>query len=143
MTGAGREGVAAHCPGRLISSGADIPLERGSRLRVCISSVGETLDSEVDDEFGMCEYFIIVDPDTMEYEAVLNEASHSPTGTGAMAAQAVVDLEVDVVLTGFVGPHAKRILSDAGIRIVQGFEGTVRGALERFTRREREAGRLG
>lgn len=101
-------------------------------MKVCVSSLGSSIDSEVDDEFGMCEYFIIVDPDTMGYEAILNEASHSPTGSGRQAAQAVVDMGVDVVLTGFVGHHGLHILQSAGIRVITGFEGTVREAVERF-----------
>ena len=105
-------------------------------MKICVSSVGDTLDSEVDDEFGMCEYFIIIDPDTMKYEAVLNEASHSPTGTGHQAAQAVVDMKVDVVLTGFVGHHGLHILQSAGIKVVTGFEGTVRSAIERYKSRQ-------
>ena len=109
-------------------------------MKICVSSPGDTLDSEVDDEFGMCEYFIIIDPVTMEYKAVLNEASHSPTGTGHQAAQAVVDTKVDVVLTGFVGHHSLHILRSAGIKVVTGFEGTVRSAVERFKSRERLKG---
>ena len=105
-------------------------------MKICVSSVGDTLDSEIDDEFGMCEYFIIIDPDTMKYEAVLNEASHSPTGTGHQAAQAVVDMKVDVVLTGFVGHHGLHILQSAGIKVVTGFEGTVRSAIERYKSRQ-------
>jgi predicted Fe-Mo cluster-binding NifX family protein len=104
------------------------------KMKICVSSTGETLESEVDDEFGMCEYFIVIDPNTMEYKALLNEASHSPTGTGAMAAQFVANLGVDVVLTGFVGPHAKRILKEAGIKIVEGVEGSVRSAIERYVK---------
>jgi predicted Fe-Mo cluster-binding NifX family protein len=104
-------------------------------VKICVSSTGDTLDSEVDDEFGMCEYFIIIDPDTMEYKAVLNEASHSPTGTGHQAAQAVVDMDVNVVLTGFVGHHGMHILRSAGIRVITGFEGTVRSAVEKYRER--------
>jgi predicted Fe-Mo cluster-binding NifX family protein len=101
-------------------------------MKICISSTGENLDSEVDDEFGMCEYFIIFDSNTMKYKALLNEASHSFKGTGAMAAQFVANLGVDVVLTGFVGPHARRILKEAGIVIVEGVDGSVRSAIERY-----------
>ena len=104
-------------------------------MKICVSSVGDTLDSEVDEEFGMCEYFIIIDPDTMKYEAILNEASHSPTGTGHQTAQAVVDMGVDVVLTGFVGHHGLHILQSAGIKVVTGFEGTVRSAVEKYRAR--------
>ncbi|MEM3059052.1 MAG: NifB/NifX family molybdenum-iron cluster-binding protein [Methanomassiliicoccales archaeon] len=107
-------------------------------MRICVSSIGDDLDSIVDDEFGMCDYFIIVDSDTMDYKAIPNEASRSPHGTGAMAAQSVVGLGVDVVLTGFVGPHAKRILRDAGIEIVEGIEGTVRSAIERYLKKTEE-----
>ncbi|MGD0056905.1 MAG: NifB/NifX family molybdenum-iron cluster-binding protein [Methanomassiliicoccales archaeon] len=101
-------------------------------MRICVSSTGDTLDSDVDDEFGMCEYFIIIDPDTMEYQAILNEASHSPAGTGHQAAQSVVDMKVDVVLTGFVGHHGLHILRSAGIKVATGFEGTVRSAVQRY-----------
>lgn len=105
-------------------------------MKICVSSTGDTLDSEVDEEFGMCEYFIIIDPETMKYEAILNEASHSPTGTGHQAAQAVVDMKIDVVLTGFVGHHGLHILKSAGIRVVTGFDDTVRSAVERFKKLE-------
>jgi len=101
-------------------------------MKICVSSPGDTLDSEADDEFGMCEYFIIIDPVTMEYKAVLNEASHSPTSTGHQAAQAVVDMKVDVVLTGFVGHHDLHILQSTGIKVATCFEGTLRSAVQRY-----------
>jgi len=39
-------------------------------MRIAISATGPTLDAEVDPRFGRCQYFIIVDPETMEFEAL-------------------------------------------------------------------------
>ena len=41
-------------------------------MRVAISATGPTLDADVGPRFGRCQYFIIVDPETMEFEALEN-----------------------------------------------------------------------
>ena len=39
-------------------------------MKIAISATGPTLDAEVDPRFGRCQYFIIADPETMEFEAI-------------------------------------------------------------------------
>ena len=34
-------------------------------MRIAITATGPTLDAEVDPRFGRCQYFIVVDPETM------------------------------------------------------------------------------
>lgn len=41
-------------------------------MKICITSEGKTLDSKVDPRFGRCQYFIIVDSETLVFEAVEN-----------------------------------------------------------------------
>ena len=41
-------------------------------MKIAISAMGATLDAEIDPRFGRCQYFIIVDPDTMNFEALNN-----------------------------------------------------------------------
>jgi len=38
-------------------------------MKIAISATGPSLDDEVESRFGRCPYFIIADPDTMQFEA--------------------------------------------------------------------------
>jgi len=44
-------------------------------MRIAISAMGPTLDAEVDSRFARCQYFIIVAPETMEFEALENSSA--------------------------------------------------------------------
>ena len=41
-------------------------------MKIAILATGPSLDAEVDPRFGRCQHFIIVDPETMQFEAVEN-----------------------------------------------------------------------
>ena len=41
-------------------------------MKICITSQGDTLDSPVDPRFGRCQYFSIVETETMEHESIRN-----------------------------------------------------------------------
>ena len=41
-------------------------------MKIAVTSTGRTIDSEVDVRFGRSPYFLIVDTDTMEVEAIEN-----------------------------------------------------------------------
>jgi len=108
---------------------------------ICVSAVADSLDAQVDPRFGRCPYFVIVDSETMEFEAVPNTASSHMGGAGIQAAQTVASKGVNVVLTGNVGPNAFQALSATGIKVLTGVFGTVRKAVERYKRGElKEAG---
>lgn len=101
-------------------------------MKLAISATGRDLDSNVDPRFGRCAYFIIVDPETMEYEAFENQSAALSGGAGIQSAQFVASKGVDVVITGNCGPNAARTLQAAGIKVITGFNGTVRQAIEDF-----------
>jgi len=101
-------------------------------MKVAISAGGTTLDAEVDPRFGRCQNFIIVDPDTMEFEAMENSSATAAGGAGISAAQMVAGKEVQAVLTGNCGPNAYQVLSAAGIQIVTGVSGKVRDAVQGY-----------
>ena len=42
-------------------------------MKIAISSTGSSLDDQIDPRFGRCAYFILIDPETMEYEAIPNQ----------------------------------------------------------------------
>jgi predicted Fe-Mo cluster-binding NifX family protein len=79
-----------------------------------------------------------VDTETGEVQAHDNQqASEAEHGAGIRAAQKLVELGAQVVITGNVGPNAFQALHAAGIKIYLTYAGTVAGTVERL-----KAGRL-
>ena len=101
-------------------------------MKIAITSSGDNLDSQMDPRFGRCQYFMIVDPDTMDFEAMPNESAMASGGAGIQAAQTIVNVGINGVITGNVGPNAFEVLSAAGIETMTGASGTVRHALELY-----------
>jgi len=105
-------------------------------MKICVSASAGSLDAQVDPRFGRCPYFVIVDSETMEFEAIPNTAAGAMGGAGIQAAQMVASKGVKVVVTGNVGPNAFQALSAAGIKIVVGAFGTIREAVEKYKKGE-------
>ncbi len=108
-------------------------------MKICITSEGGSLDSKVDPRFGRCQHFIIVDPDTLEFEAVVNPNIESMGGAGIQSAQLVASKKIKAVVTGNVGPNAFQTLQAAGIEIFTGASGTVKEAIEKYKKGEFKA----
>ncbi|MBS3813129.1 MAG: NifB/NifX family molybdenum-iron cluster-binding protein [Candidatus Acetothermia bacterium] len=101
-------------------------------MKIAVTSLGEDLSSGIDGRFGRCDYFVIVDPETLDYEAIPNQSKNAIGGAGPAAAQTVAGSGVTAILTGNVGPNAYRALSSAGIEIYTGSSGTVKDAVRDF-----------
>jgi predicted Fe-Mo cluster-binding NifX family protein len=103
-------------------------------MKVAITSTGNSLQSEVDPRFGRAAGFIVVDPQTLDFEYLDNGSSQAmPQGAGIQAAEIVAGSGAEYVLTGYVGPKAFRALQAAGVNVGQNLANmTVRDALERF-----------
>jgi len=105
-------------------------------MKICVTAAGNTLDAPVDPRVGRAAYFIIVDSETMAFEAVSNMAVGAMSGAGIQAAQTIASKGVNVLITGNVGPNAFQALSSAGIKIVVGAYGIVREVIEKYKRGE-------
>ena len=101
-------------------------------MRIAISVTGPDLDAEVDPRFGRCQYFVIVEPDTMQFESVENSSAMASGGAGISAAQMIIGKGVEAVLTGNCGPNAYQVLSAAGIKVITGVAGKVEDAIEGY-----------
>lgn len=102
-------------------------------MRIAVTSKGTELTSEIDPRFGRAAYFVIVNPDTLEYKAVENkQALDLPKGAGIQAGQTIVNQNVGVLITGKCGPKAFRVLERAGINILLGASGRVIDAVQQY-----------
>ncbi|KPL02170.1 MAG: dinitrogenase iron-molybdenum cofactor biosynthesis protein [candidate division Zixibacteria bacterium SM1_73] len=105
-------------------------------MKIAITSQGDSLDASVDPRFGRCAYFIIIDLETEEIEAVPNPASGAMGGAGPQAAQTLSDKGVEAVITGNVGPNAFQSLKAGNIKMYEGASGTVKESLTKYKKGE-------
>ena len=105
-------------------------------MKICVSAVANSLNAQVDPRFGRCPYFVIVDSETLKFEAIPNVASGAMGGAGIQAAQVIASKGVKVLVTGNVGPNAFQALSAAGIKIVTGAFGIVKEVVEKYKKGE-------
>ena len=94
--------------------------------KLAVTSTGEDLNSEIDPRFGRAQYFIIVSPETMEYKIIENRQNlELPHGAGIQAGKTIVESGAEVLITGFCGPKAFKVLESAGIQVITGAEGRI------------------
>ena len=101
-------------------------------MKISVSATAPSLDAEVDPRFGRCQYFIIIDPQSMEFETLDNSNAMAAGGAGISTAQMIASKGVEVVLTGNCGPNAYQTLSAAGIQVITGVSGRIRDAVEAY-----------
>src|SRR4030042_581334 len=98
-------------------------------MKICVSATANNLEAQLDPRFGRCLYLVIVDSETMQFEAIPNTAAGATGGAGIQAAQTIANKGVKVVVTGNVGPNAFGALTAAGIEIATGASGTIKEAI--------------
>ncbi|MBN1382168.1 MAG: NifB/NifX family molybdenum-iron cluster-binding protein [Deltaproteobacteria bacterium] len=101
-------------------------------MKIAITSSGPSLDDHVEARFGRCPYFLVIDPDTMEFEPIQNPNISLGGGAGIQSAQMLANKDVKVVLTGNCGPNAFQTFGAAGIQVITGVSGQVRKAAQMF-----------
>jgi len=101
-------------------------------MKIAITATGNTLDADVDPRFGRCQYIILVDPETLAFEALENANAAASGGAGIAIGQMIAGTGVKALLTGNCGPNAYQVLSAAGVKVLTGVSGKVRDAVARY-----------
>lgn len=83
--------------------------------RIAITAAAPDLDVEVEPRFGRAAHILLVDPDTLEWDALENPGQHARGGAGIKVAQFLSERNVSDVVSGEFGPNAHEALSSAGI----------------------------
>ena len=101
-------------------------------MKIAVTSTNASLDAQVDPRFGRCPCFLILDPDTMDFEAFENPNVALGGGAGIQSGQLMAEKGVQAVLTGNCGPNAHQTLSAAGIDVIVGCNGVLSNVIARF-----------
>ncbi|NOX71648.1 MAG: hypothetical protein GXO64_03030 [Candidatus Micrarchaeota archaeon] len=104
-------------------------------MKIAITSGTDSIEGNVDQRFGRCKYFIVVDVENGEirkWEAIENIGASQSHGAGTQAAQQIGNAGPEVLITGNLGPNAANILGQLPLRIYQA-SGSIRDALRDFS----------
>ena len=102
-------------------------------MKIVISAKGPDLEAQVDPRFGRSSYFLLVNPESMEYEVLPNGQNvQAAQGAGIQAAALIARQRPGALLTGNCGPKAYHTLLAAGISVFLGVAGSVRDAVQEF-----------
>ena len=100
-------------------------------MRIAITADMPNEKSPISPIFGRCAYYAIYDTSTDKLEFVPNPGGMIARGAGVQAGQFLMENRVNMVITaGVVGPNASMVLAQAGINVINGFQGTIRDAIE-------------
>ncbi len=102
-------------------------------MKIAITAQGKELSSEIDLRFGRARWIIVVDSQTGDFAAHDNVVNlNAVQGAGIQTGQNIANLDVEVVITGNVGPNAFKTLNTAGVKIFLAEKQTAQEALDLF-----------
>ena len=101
-------------------------------MKIAVSGTGGSMSAQVDERFGRCAYFVIVDSETMKFTAFSNPASEFSGGSGPAAVREIAKHGTEVLLTRRVGANAQKALDAADIKVIEVSLGNVREAVETY-----------
>jgi len=102
-------------------------------MKIILTATSPSIASKVDMRFGRGAFLVVVDPDTLDWQAYPNSGVGAMGGAGTLAAQFAANQEAEAVISGDFGPNAYYALQAAGIAMyLYGASATVKEAIERF-----------
>lgn len=103
-------------------------------MKIAVTSTDKDLNAFIDTRFGRCNYFAIYDTESEGYDFIENNAAKSEQGAGISAAQNMIDMKVDVLLTGRLGPKAKQVIEGSNIQTQFYQSGTISDVIYDYTK---------
>jgi len=84
-------------------------------MKIIVTVSTPDVKSDLDPRFGRGAYLLVIDTDTLEWQAHPNPGVNAPGGAGIQAAQFVTEHKADAVISGDFGPHAFDALNAASV----------------------------
>jgi predicted Fe-Mo cluster-binding NifX family protein len=101
-------------------------------MRICVAAEGPDLESDIGADIGHSPYLLVVDPETMEFEAFENEAMDPEVGADMKTAELIIQLGVDAIITADIGSREYERFTEAGMRVITQEQGPVMDAIMTF-----------
>ncbi len=86
------------------------------KIAVSVTTAGDAASLEM--RFGRCPCFAVYDSESKEFEWFENAGIKATSGAGTGAAQALINRNVDIVISGQYGPKAVQVLEAAKIKML-------------------------
>ena len=87
-------------------------------MKVAITSTGNTLESNLDQRFGRCAYFLVYDTETEGMEFIPNPNKNAQNGAGPASVQLVASHNVQKIISGEFGIKIKSLLDSLKIQMI-------------------------
>ncbi len=101
-------------------------------MKILVSSKGKDENSLMDPRFGRCEFFYIYDSEKNDFNIIENKGFVSNEGAGVAAASQVIDEDVNVVITGSIGPNVFKLFKKCEIKMYKGNNKSVKDLIFDF-----------
>jgi len=101
-------------------------------MKLALTATAPKFDAPFERRFGRCAYFIVVDTETREWQALPNPATEARGGAGTQAAQFIANQGVTAVVSGRFGPNAYAALNAAGLQMYTAGQGSVDALFEEY-----------
>ncbi|OPJ57673.1 NifB/NifX family molybdenum-iron cluster-binding protein [Clostridium oryzae] len=107
-------------------------------MKIAISAAGKDIESLLDTRFGRCEYFQIHDTVSGNINVIENRGKTSSGGAGIAASNQLISENVDVVITGNLGPNAFELIEKAEIKAYKSESIAIKLVLDKYKNGELE-----
>lgn len=105
-------------------------------MKIAVASTGKTISSRVDDRFGRCPYFLVVDTTSSATKTIENPGQQEKNAAGIRACQMLIAEDIDAVVVKNIGHNAHVTLTGAGMDVYTVASGTVSAAVKQVKRGE-------
>ncbi len=106
-------------------------------MKIVIPTDGENLKSTISKSFGRSKKFLVADSSSMDFEIIENiQNMESAQGAGIQSAQSAVKSGGDVLITLNCGPKAYKVLTESGVRVYTGIDGSIEENIKKLNNSE-------
>jgi len=111
-------------------------------MKIAVPSTEPNLDGMVENKLGMASHVLVIETDDMSFEILKGSSRSFRSGAGVQIISLIVDMDVQVILVGFMSPDIANVLTKQGIETVTQISGSVAKAVTDYIDSQSSSSRL-